>query len=71
MPIEIQELVTQVEVVDSEAVLDPRVFARIVEQVLAASRDRERTEQARRSELDIRPIVEQQRDRGRWSPCPS
>lgn len=66
MPIEIQELVTQVEVTDSQSLLSPEVLARIVETVLERLKANEQAEQARRSEHDLRPIVEQQRDAGRW-----
>jgi hypothetical protein len=65
-PVEIHELVTRVEVTDSQSVLSPEVLARIVEAVLEKLRRDQQAQRARRTEHDLRPIVEQQRDAGRW-----
>ncbi len=64
MPVEIQELTTTVEVAAPESVLSPPVLAQIVKAVLAELDARERPAQARASELDLRPVVQQQRSRG-------
>jgi len=67
MPIEIHEVVTHVEVTDSQSVLSPDVLARVVEAVLAELERREQAVRARATEHDLRPIVEQQRDARRRS----
>ena len=64
MPIEIQELHTSVEVAAPESVLTPAVLAQVVKAVLAELDARERPAQARASELDLRPVIQQQRSKG-------
>lgn len=64
MPVEIRELVTQVEVTDPQSVLSPAVLAKVVEAVITELDKRGQAKDARRSELDLRPIVEQQRAHG-------
>ncbi len=64
MPIEIQELHTTVDVAAPESLLSPPVLAQVVKAVLAELEARERPAQARASELDLRPVIQQQRRRG-------
>ena len=64
MPIEIQELHTSVEVAVPESLLSPQVLAQVVTAVLAALEARERPAQVRASELDLRPVIQQQRSKG-------
>ena len=61
MDVRIEELTTTVHAVDPEALLTPAVLARVVDAVLATLAARNRDEQTRDSELDLRSIVEQQR----------
>jgi hypothetical protein len=64
MHVEIQELHTEVEVTDSQSVLAPAVLAQVVAAVIAELDKRDRAGQERGSELDLRSVVEQQRDTG-------
>lgn len=64
MPVEIGEVVTQVEVTDPQSVLTPAVLAQVVEAVLAELARRQASGRARSTELDLRAVVEQQRHPG-------
>jgi hypothetical protein len=59
--VRIDELHSTVDSVDGSALLTPEVLSGIVQAVLVELEARERGAQALRSELDMRPIVEQQR----------
>ena len=62
MPVYINEIVTTVDVVDSPSVLDPEVLAQVVQAVIAELDRRQQAGRARRPELDLRSVVQQQRD---------
>lgn len=61
MEIDIQELHTEIEVTDPGSVLTPAVLAQVTEAVLAELKRRDQAARARATELDLRPVVEQQR----------
>ena len=64
--VEIHELVVQLDAEGPDSGMTPAMFARFMQVWQAQHERNERAEQARRSEHDLRPIVEQQRDAGRW-----
>jgi len=59
--VRIEELTTAVHAVDPAALLTPAVLGQVVDAVLAQLATRSRDEQTLGSELDLRPVVEQQR----------
>ena len=59
--IQIDELTTQVDVVDGNSLLDRGTVARIVQAVIAELDRRKSADSTLRSDLDTRSIVEQQR----------
>lgn len=61
MSVHIDEIETTVQVVDPQALLTPAVLEQIVAAVLARLVARERADEARATELDLRSVVEQQR----------
>jgi hypothetical protein len=62
MDVRIDELHSTVEAVDGAALLSPQMLEAIVRAVLAAMANGHRTEEARRSDLDTRSVVERQRE---------
>lgn len=60
--IRIDELSTEIDVVDGQALLAPDVLARIVAAVCKQLRDDQRAGLVRDSEMDLRSVVERQRD---------
>jgi hypothetical protein len=61
MPVRIEEVHTSVQVVDPQTLLTPAVLAQVVEAVIRQLDARDRAEQSRGTELDLRSVVEQQR----------
>ena len=64
MPVQINEIVTTVDVVEPQSVLDPAVLEQVVQAVIAELDRRQQAGRARRPELDLRSVVQQQRDTG-------
>jgi hypothetical protein len=63
MDVHIDEISTQVRVLDGEALLTPQVLDQIVRAVLQRLETRQRTDRIRQSETRIRSVVEQQEER--------
>jgi hypothetical protein len=63
MDVHIDEISTQVRVLDGEALLTPQVLEQIVRAVLQRLETRQRTDRIRQSETRIRSVVEQQEER--------
>jgi len=64
MAVHIDEISTSVQVVDAQELLSPQVLERIVAAVVARLDARDRDEQSRASERDLRSVVERQRAKG-------
>ena len=64
MDVHIEELTTDVSVMDDQALLSPAVLARIVEQVLARVRDAERSQGIAQANTQLNRAANRQ-DRGR------
>lgn len=62
MDVRIEQVTSTVESVDPAALLTPAVLGRIVEAVIARLEADRRAAQRRASEVDTRPVIEQQRD---------
>ncbi len=65
MNVHINEVENQVDVVDGTSLINPKTLNLIVAAVIRELERRGRLEAARKGEIDIRPIVEQQRLGGR------
>lgn len=65
MDVRIDELHSTVDAIDGDALLTPETLDRIVRAVLRALQHEQRGQEALRSDLDTRSIVEQQRGGGR------
>ncbi len=65
MHVRIDEMHSRVDTIDSDALLTPAALDRIVRAVLRAMEDRHRSERVLRADIDLRSIVEQQRQGGR------
>jgi hypothetical protein len=61
MDVHIEELNTSVDVLDTQALLTPDVLAQLVAAVIAQLESRRQETQSRRTELDTRSVIEQQR----------
>jgi hypothetical protein len=61
MPIEINEMVTDVSVSDNASILEPNTLQAIVKAVMAAMKEAQVHGVTRESDLDTRSIVDQQR----------
>jgi hypothetical protein len=64
MPVHIEELSMQVDVVDPTALLSPAVMERLVAAVVASIEAQQRQAESRKAEQRVRSVVEQQR--ARW-----
>lgn len=64
MPVHIDEVTTNVRVVDPDALLSPAVLERIVAAVLKQLQAEEAQRRHRESERDLSSVVERQRARG-------
>lgn len=64
MHVRIDEMHSRVDMIDSDALLTPAALDRIVGAVLRAMDDRHRDARALRADLDLRSIVDQQRQGG-------
>ena len=62
MDVRIEQVTSTVESVDPSALLTPAVLARIVDAVIARLEADRRAARSRASEVDTRPVIEQQRD---------
>ena len=68
MEIRIEELSTSIDAVDGQALLTPAVLARIVAAVRAELAREDQARLIRDSEMDLRSVVERQREPlGRWA----
>ncbi|GAF48250.1 hypothetical protein [Rhodococcus wratislaviensis] len=64
MDVHIEEMHTAVRAVDAQALLTPAVLSQIVQAVLQELEHRAKGDQTRKSELDLRSVVERQRAKG-------
>jgi hypothetical protein len=62
MDVRIEEMTTTVDSVDPSSLLTPAVLARIVDAVISDLETANRAARMRSAELDMRSVVDQQRD---------
>jgi hypothetical protein len=62
MDVRIEEMTTTVDSVDPSSLLTPAVLARIVDAVISDLETAKRAARMRSAELDMRSVVDQQRD---------